>query len=184
MSDGCDGSMKGLRDRALLALTFAAALRRSEVVALTVADLVEVPDGYRIKIRRSKGDQEGLGQEVAVPRGSKLRPVEAVQAWLQASGITEGPVFRQVNRGGRVGTEALTAKVVALTLKAHVERAGLDPSIYSGHSLRSGFLTSAAEANANLFKMLAVSRHKSVETLKGYIRSADAFKDHAGASFL
>ena len=96
----CPDTMIGKRDRALLCLGFAGAFRRSELCALQVADLTEVPDGLRILIRRSKGDQEGQGQEVAIPRGYKLRPVEAVQTWLAAAEISAGPVFRAVARGG------------------------------------------------------------------------------------
>ena len=87
----CQDTMIGKRDRALLCLGFAGAFRRSELCALQVADLTEVPDGLRILIRRSKGDQEGQGQEVAIPRGYKLRPVEAVQTWLVAAEISTGP---------------------------------------------------------------------------------------------
>ena len=87
----CPDNMIGKRDRALLCLGFAGAFRRSELCALEVADLTEVPDGLRILIRRSKGDQEGQGQEVAIPRGYKLRPVEAVQTWLAAAEISSGP---------------------------------------------------------------------------------------------
>ena len=72
------------------------------------ADLVEVPDGLRVVIRRSKTDQTGEGQEVAIPRGYKLRPVEAVQTWLAAAESSSGPVFRSVARGGRIGIAALT----------------------------------------------------------------------------
>ena len=103
----CPDSMIGKRDRGLLCLGFAGAFRRSELCALEVGDLTEVPDGLRILIRRSKGDQEGQGQEVAIPRGYKLRPVEAVQTWLAAAEISTGRVFRAVSRGGRVSCEAL-----------------------------------------------------------------------------
>jgi site-specific recombinase XerD len=160
-------TLRGKRDRALLLLGFAAALRRSELVALTVADLVEVQGGLRVQIRRSKTDQEGQGHEVAVPAGGKLRVAEAVREWLDAAGISEGPVFRSVRKGGGVGGGALTHQAVVLTVKAYAERAGLDPAQFSGHSLRSGFLTSAAEAGAGIFKMMEVSRHKSVDTLRG-----------------
>ena len=85
----CPDSMIGKRDRALLCLGFAGAFRRSELCALEVSDLTEVPDGLRTLIRRSKGDLEGQGPEVAIPRGYKLRPVEAVQTWLAAAGITD-----------------------------------------------------------------------------------------------
>jgi len=100
LPDACPDTLIGKRDRALLALGFAGAFRRSELCALEVADLVEVPDGLRVVIRRSKTDQTGEGQEVAIPRGYKLRPVEAVQTWLAAAEISSGPVFRAVARGG------------------------------------------------------------------------------------
>jgi integrase len=103
----CPDNMIGKRDRALLALGFAGAFRRSELCALEVADLTEVPDGLRILIRRSKGDQEGQGPEVAIPRGYRLRPVEAVQTWLAAAEINSGPVFRAVALGGKDSNVAL-----------------------------------------------------------------------------
>ena len=180
----CDGSLKGKRDAALLALGFAGAFRRSELVALTVADLTEVPDGLRVTIRRSKGDQEGVGQAVAIPRGYRIRPVERVQAWLAAAGISEGPVFRQVAKGGRVGARGLTVGAAGGIVKRLAEQAGCDPRLFAAHSLRSGFLTSAAEAGASVFKMADQSRHRSLDTLRGYVRSADMFKEHAGAAFL
>jgi site-specific recombinase XerD len=183
MLDGCPDTLKGKRDRALLALGFAGAFRRSELVALQVEDLIEGPDGFRITIRRSKTDQEGQGQEIAVPRGSKLRPVAAVQDWLAAAGITEGTVFRSITKGGIVGA-ALSSDAVADVVKLHITRCGLDPALFSGHSLRAGFLTSGAEAGASVFKLMEVSRHKSVDTLQAHVRRADLFKDHAGAGFL
>ncbi len=180
----CPDNMIGRRDRALLCLGFAGAFRRSELCALEVADLTEVPDGLRILIRRSKGDQEGQGQEVAIPRGYKLRPVEAVQTWLAAAEISTGPVFRAVGRGGRVSCEALADDSAARIVKRYASRVGLDPASYAGHSLRSGFLTSAAESGASIWKLSEVSRHKSLDTLRGYVRRVDLFKEHAGAAFL
>lgn len=177
-------TLAGKRDRALLALGFAGAFRRSELVALTVADLIEVEGGFRVTIHHSKTDQEGQGQEIAIPTGGKLRPVEAVQTWLDAACITDGPVFRSVAKGGRVLPEALTGRSVANIVKAYAERAGLDAATFSGHSLRAGFLTTAAEHDASVFKMMEVSRHKRVDTLRGYVRRADLFRDHAGAGFL
>jgi site-specific recombinase XerD len=177
-------TLAGKRDRALLLLGFAGAFRRSELVALTVADLIEVEGGLRVTIRHSKTDQESAGQEIAIPAGGKLRTVEAVRAWLNAGGITEGPVFRPIAKGGRLLAGALTAQSVALVIKAHAKRVGLDPAEYAGHSLRAGFLTTAAEHGANVFKMMEVSRHRSVDTLRGYVRRADLFRDHAGAGFL
>ncbi len=103
---------------------FAGAFRRSELCALEVADLTEVPDGLRVLIRRSKGDQEGQGAEVAIPRGYRLRPVEAVQAWLAAAAIENGPVFRSVGKGGRVSCEALEPDSAARIVKGYAERGG------------------------------------------------------------
>jgi site-specific recombinase XerD len=180
----CPDTLAGKRNRALIALGFAGAFRRSELVALEVADLTETPDGLRVIVRRSKGDQTGQGQEVAILRGRRLRPVEAVQTWLAAARITEGPIFRQVNKSRRVLPRALTAESVATVVKEAAERAGLDPARFAGHSLRRGFLTSAAKAGASIFKMMDVSRHKSVETLRRYVKDADAFTDHAGENFL
>jgi hypothetical protein len=111
----------------------------SELCALEVADLTEVPDGLRILIRRSKGDQEGQGQEVAIPRGYKLRPVEAVQTWLAAASISSGPVFRAVGRGGRVSCEALADDSAARIVKRNAKRVGLDPAAYSATACAAGF---------------------------------------------
>jgi integrase len=152
--------------------------------ALEVADLTEVPDGLRVLIRRSKADQEGQGQEVAIPRGYRLRPVEAVQAWLAAAEISSGPVFRAVAQGGKVSDVPLADDSAARIVKRYARRVGLDPAAYAGHSLRSRFLTSAAESGASIWKLSEVSRHKSLDTLRGYVRRADLFKEHAGAAFL
>jgi site-specific recombinase XerD len=184
MLRGIPETLTGKRDRALLLLGFAGAFRRSELVGLQVADLTDAEDGIRVLIRHSKTDQEGQGQEIAIPHGHSLRPVAAVRAWLTAAGITDGPIFRPILKGGRVCPEALSDRSVATIIKAHAERAGLDPAEYAGHSLRAGYLTSAAEAGANVFKMMEVSRHKSIDTLRGYVRRSDLFRDHSGASFL
>jgi integrase len=121
---------------------------------------------------------------VAVCRGSIACPVAAVKDWLTAAGITEGPVFRRVGKGGGPLSDRLSPQSVALIVKAYATRLGLDAGAFSGHSLRSGFLTSAAARGASLFKMMDVSRHRSVDTLRGYVRDADAFRDHAGAGLL
>ena len=176
-------TLTGRRDGALLALGFAGAFRRSELIALEVADLVFEAEGLRVHIRHSKTDQEGRGQEIAIPRGTKLRPVSAVQDWLKAAKIKDGPVFRSINRHGRIGA-ALSAQSVALIVKRYAEIAGLDPRDFAGHSLRAGFLTSAAEAGADVLRMMEVSRHKRVETVQGYVRRANGFKGHAGERFL
>ena len=178
------GQLSWLRDRALLLLGFVGALRRSELVALDCNDVEEVAEGLRIKIRRSKSDQEGQGAVVAIPRGTLACPVAALAAWLDAASITSGPLFRPVARSGRLREGRLTDRSVAKIIKRHAAHAGLDPAHYSGHSLRSGFLTSAAARGASLFRMADQSRHKSLEVLRGYVRTADLFKDHPGNGLL
>jgi site-specific recombinase XerD len=177
-------SLAGLRDRALLLLGFAEAFRRSELVALDVADIAETDAGLRVTIRHSKTDQEGQGITIAIARGDVACPVKALRAWLDAAGIEAGPLFRPINKAGRVAEKRLTDRSVANVVKAYAERAGFDASTFSGHSLRSGFLTSAAAKGASIFKMMDVSRHRSVETLRGYVRDAEMFKDHAGTGLL
>jgi site-specific recombinase XerD len=180
----CPDTLRGLRDRALLLLGFAGAFRRSELVALEVEDLEETPEGLRVRVRRSKTDQDGAGQFVPVLNGSRLRVVEALKAWREAAGITSGPLFRPLAKGGRVLAQPLSTKSVADIVKAYAEQAGFDASAFAGHSLRAGFLTSAAESGASIFSMMAVSRHRSLETVRGYVRTAELFKNHAGAAFL
>ncbi len=164
---------------------FSGAFRRSELVALEVADLEFTDDGIRVNIRRSKTDQEGTGATIAIIRGSGLSdPVRAVKAWLEAAGITEGAVFRPVRKGGRVRNQRLAAKSVCDLAKVYARRLGMDPATIGAHSLRSGFLTSAARRGASIFKMKDVSRHKSMDVLSAYVRDADLFTDHAGAGLL
>ncbi len=173
------------RDRALIALGMAAALRRSELVALRMEDMQRVAEGLRIRIARSKTDQEGAGQVVAVPNGKRLRPVALVDAWLQAAGIVDGFVFRRfVSKADHLSDEPMDDAGVALVVKRRAMAAGLTAAEFSGHSLRSGFLTAAARAGASIWKMQEVSRHKSVQVLSGYVRSAELFDDHAGTDFL
>lgn len=179
-----DGTLATLRDRALLLLGFAGAFRRSELVALDLADIEEVAEGLRVTIRRGKTDQEGAGAVVAIVRGEVACPVTALLEWLRTANITEGPVFRSVRRGDHVQVARLTDRSVANIIKSHAERAGLDPTEFSGHSLRAGFLTSAAKRGASLFKMMATSRHRSTASLVGYVRDQELFVDHAGSGLL
>ena len=199
MALGTGAGLKGTRDRALLLvafgdsvaaelqgallLGFAGAFRRSEFVALDCSDIEETESGLRVTIRRGKTDQEGEGAVIAIVRGSIACPVAALAAWRHAAGITTGPLFRSIRKGGKVGAR-LSAQSVADIVKAHAENVGLDPALFAGHSLRAGFLTSAAKRGASIFKMMDQSRHKSVDTLRGYVRDAEIFKDHAGAGLL
>jgi integrase len=182
MANTGDGLI-ALRDRALLLLGFAGAFRRSELVALDCADIEETEAGIKVTIRRSKTDQEGEGATIAIVRGMVACPIAALHAWLGAAGVTAGPVFRSIRKGGQVGAR-LTDRSVAKIVKDHAARVGLDPTLFAGHSLRAGFLTSAATRGASIFKMMDVSRHRSVETVRGYVRDAEIFKNHAGAGLL
>ena len=184
MALAAPAGLKGLRDRALLLRGFSGAFRRSELVALNVDDLKEKDDGFRITIRHSKTDQEGQGQVIAVIRGGACCPVKAVKAWLVASGISEDPIFRPVGKRGRLRDSRLTAKSVCNLVKVYAGGLGLNAADFGAHSLRAGFLTSAARRGASIFKMCDVSRHKSMDVLQAYVRDADLCRDHAGAGLL
>jgi site-specific recombinase XerD len=184
MVEKVGADIKGLRDRALLLLGFAGAFPRSELVALDVADLKSCNGGLRVTICKSKTDQEGQGATIAIVPGSTACPINAVGIWIETAGILNGPLFRPVTRTGQVSGRRLSARAVADLVKTYARRAGLNAADFSGHSLRSGFLTSAAARGASIFKMMDVSRHKSIDTLRGYVRDAEMFRDHAGNGLL
>jgi integrase len=121
---------------------------------------------------------------IAIARGSVACPVDAVRTWIKAAAIIEGPLFRPVTRTGKISARRLSARAVAELVKTYARRAGLKAADFSGHSLRSGFLSSAAARGASIFKMMDVSRHKSVDTLRGYVRDAEMFRCHAGNGLL
>jgi len=159
---------RGLRDRALLLLAFAGAFRRSELVALNLEDLEFCEHGLRVTIQKSKTDQEGDGATIAIARGSFACPVNAVRDWVETARLTHGPIFRPVSKKGRILNRRLSDRAVTELVKAYARRAGLKAGDFSAHSLRAGFLISAARRGASLFRMMDVSRHKSVDTLRGY----------------
>jgi len=171
----------GARDRALLLLGFAGGFRRSELVALDVEDVHEEPQGLRIRIRRSKTDQEGEGRDLGVPWGARLEtcPVRAYRAWRAAGGISTGALFRPVDRHDVVGGSRLTDRAVARVIQRAARRAGLDPHRYAGHSLRAGLATAAAAAGAPERTIMAQTGHRSVTTLRGYIRRGTLFEENA-----
>lgn len=175
---------RSVRDRAILALGMAAALRRSELVALELRDVDWVNEGMRLTVRVSKTDQDGVGQVIAVPSGRTLRPVERLKAWLAIRGSQPGPLFVQIDPQGRMTSEAMSDRSIARLIKKYAALAGLDPTTVAGQSLRAGFLTEASRSGATIAKMQEVSRHKKVEVLLGYVRSVELFDDHAGADFL
>ena len=186
----CPDSPIGHRDAAIIALGFAGALRRSEICRLD-ADDVEFLDAGEdhvdrmwLRIRQSKTDQAGKGQRVAILNGRVIRPVERLQLWLESSGISSGPLFQTMKRGGRLRGRSMHHSDIPRIVKHYAAVIGLDPKDVAGHSLRAGFVTSAAVHHARLDKIMAVTRHTNPATVLRYIRDADAFADHAGQHFL
>ena len=173
----------GIRDRALLLVGFAGAFRRSELVSLEVADIAFTDDGLVITLRRSKTDQEGESRKVGIPHGSKPAtcPVRNLRAWLETAGISEGPVFRSVDRHGKLGVVALSGRAVALIVKRAARLAGLDAEVFAGHSLRAGLATSAAAAGASERSIMEQTGHRSVQMVRRYIRDGSLFRDNAAA---
>jgi integrase len=166
-------------------LGFAAALRRSELVALDVEDLAfDLRRGLLVTIRSSKTDQEQAGAQVAVPYAraghEHLCPVRALQAYLQAAAIHRGAVFRRLRRGDTLTTQRLTGQSVALIVKRRAAAAGIrekELATLSGHSLRAGYATAAAAAGVEERKIANVTRHRNLPVLRSYIRAATAFDD-------
>jgi site-specific recombinase XerD len=161
--------LRGIRDRAILLLGFAAAVRRSELVDLDVNDVAWRRDGMSLTIRRSKGDQTGLGQVVDVLYGRREStcPVRSLKRWLEASKITAGPLFRPVERQ-LAGEDRLSAKMVAYVVKRAAIRAGIDPTLLAAHSLRSGHVTQALANGADPLKAQKQLRHRRLDTTTGY----------------
>lgn len=173
-------SLGDVRDRALLLIGFAGALRRSELVALDVEDISEDDEGLLLVLHRSKADQEAEGAIRGVPYGSRPAtcPVRAWRAWREASGITEGAAFRSVNRHGRLGTTRLSDRAVANMIKRRAQHAGVTGD-FAGHSLRAGFAT---EAYAQGTPELAIMRHgrwRSASVMRGYVEEGGVWNDNA-----
>ena len=176
--------LHGARDRALLLVGFAGALRRSELVGIDVGDVRDTEDGLILSIRRSKVDQEGQGRLVGIPYGSRPEtcPVRAVRRWLERADIVDGPLFRPVDRHGNVGEARLSDRAVALRIQALAKRAGLDELHFAGHSLRAGLVTAAAAAGVAENDIARTTGHRSVATLRRYIRPTTVFERNAASA--
>lgn len=169
--------MRAARDRALLLIGFAGAFRRSELVAVQYEDITVVDEGIEILLRRSKTDQEGVGRTVFIPRAKGARcPVAAIAQWTALSGMDSGYVFRRVTRHDTVGSRPLTGQSVALILKAAYRRGGGTASLVAGHSLRAGYVTTAAMAGLQPFQIQQQTGHRSMATLARYIRPVERRK--------
>ena len=179
-------SLRGLRDRALILLGFAGALRRSELVALDINHLTINRKSLSVIITNSKTDQEGHGQVIAIPRipGSRYCPVKAVSDWLAGAEIRQGPVFRRFYRSDGFSKSRLTGQSVSLIVKELAAKAGLASGKYAAHSLRSGFLASAAHNRVSILYIADQSRHRSLDFILESMRAQHRFEDHSPLSSL
>ncbi len=182
VSEMCGESRAGIRDRALIVFGFASGMRRAELVALELEHVRRVRDGFEVLITRSKRDQEATGRVIGVPYGSTPAtcPVRCLNAWLELAGVERGALFRSINRAGCVG-ERLSGQSVALIIKAAVLRAGFDANDFAGHSLRAGFVTSAARAGKSERAIMDHTGHKSTLSVRRYIRRGTLFADNPAA---
>lgn len=173
--------IKKLRDRSIILIGFSGGFRRNEIVSLDYDDLDFVPEGLKISLRRSKTDQFGEGFTKALPYfdTSQYCPVISLKNFLDLSKINSGPVFRRFVKGSKLSENRLTDQTVALLIKEYLNLAGIDSKNYSGHSLRSGFATSAAESGVEERSIMAMTGHKSSEMVRRYIKEANLFKNNA-----
>tara|TARA_A100000164_G_scaffold259007_1_gene230982 strand:+ start:450 stop:1406 length:957 start_codon:yes stop_codon:yes gene_type:complete len=170
-----------LRDRSIILIGFSGGFRRNEIVSLNYDDLEFVSEGLKITLRKSKTDQFGEGTLKGLPYfdNPNYCPVISLQKWLNISKIKSGPVFRRFSKGSKLSEKRLTDQTVALLIKKYLELAGMDSRNFSGHSLRSGFATSAAESGAEERSIMAMTGHKSTEMVRRYIKEANLFKNNA-----
>ena len=173
--------IKKFRDRSIILIGFSGGFRRSEIVGLDYDDLEFVKEGLKINIKRSKTDQFGEGSIKGLPffDNSEYCPVVSIQNWIEISKISSGPLFRRFSKGSNLTEKRLTDQTVALLIKNYLNLAGIDSRNYSGHSLRSGFATTAAEAGVEERSIMAMTGHKSSEMVRRYIKDANLFKNNA-----
>ena len=173
--------IKKLRNKALLLIGFAGGFRRNELISLNLEDLEFVFEGLKINIKRSKTDQFGEGFTKGIPYFENYLycPVKNLRKWLNVSKIKKGPVFVRFSKGSKISNIRLTDQSVALIIKEYLTKAGIDSKNYSGHSLRSGFATSAAEGGAEERSIMAMTGHKSTEMVRRYIKEANLFNNNA-----
>ena len=173
--------IKKLRDKTLILIGFSGGFRRNEIVALDYEDLEFVYEGVKITVKRSKTDQFGQGSIKALPYfdNSVYCPVTTLKRWINISKISKGPIFRRFSKGSKLTNYRLTDQTIALIIKNYLNIAGIDSKNYSGHSLRSGFATSAAESGAEERSIMTMTGHKSTEMVRRYIKEANLFKNNA-----
>lgn len=176
--------IRGVRDRAILLVGFAGGFRRSELSALTLDDVQFHPQGVELLVRRSKTDQAGRGQIKVIAYGDNPStcPVRALEDWLELAALSEGPLFRPIDRHENIRARALTAHSIARLVKESARLAGLDERRFSGHSLRAGFVTSATLGGAPEAAVMDQTGHRSVEMVRRYTRRLDAWKKPASGN--
>jgi len=173
--------IKIYRDRTIILIGFSGGFRRNEIVSLDFDDLDFVEEGLKINIKRSKTDQFGVGSAKGLPyfENSKYCPVVSIKKWIEISKINSGALFRRFTKGSNLSEKRLTDQTVALLIKEYLGLAGIDSTNYSGHSLRSGFVTSAAEAGVEERSIMAMTGHKTTEMVRRYIKDVNIFKNNA-----
>jgi len=173
--------IKKIRDRTIILVGFSGGFRRNEIVSLNYEDLDFVTEGLKINIRRSKTDQFGEGTIKALPysNNSQYCPVVSLKKWLDITNINFGSLFRGFSKGLKLKDNRLTDQTVALLIKKYLTLAGINSKNYSGHSLRSGFATSAAESGAEERSIMAMTGHKTTQMVRRYIKEANLFKNNA-----
>ena len=173
--------IKKIRDRTIILIGFSGGFRRNEIVSLDYDDLDFVPEGLKIRLKRSKTDQYGEGTLKGLPyfNNSQYCPVLSIKKWIKISNINSGPLFRRFSKGSKLTENRLTDQTVALLLKNYLNLVGIDSKNYSGHSLRSGFATSAAESGADERNIMSMTGHKTPEMVRRYIKEANLFKNNA-----
>mgnify|MGYP001261724592 CR=1 FL=1 len=173
--------IKKLRNKALLLLGFSGGFRRNELVSLDYEDIEFVFEGIKIRLKKSKTDQFGKGFTKGIPHfeNSIYCPVSNLKKWISISKIKKGPLFTRFSKGSKITSVRLSNQSVALIIKDYLLKAGIDNQNYSGHSLRSGFATSAAESGAEERSIMAITGHKSTEMVRRYIKEANLFKNNA-----
>jgi len=176
-----DDEIKKIRDRSIILIGFSGGFRRNEIVSLDYDDLDFVPEGLKITLKRSKTDQFGEGTLKGLPyfESSQYCPVLSLKKWIKISNINSGPLFRRFSKGSKLTDNRLTDQTVALLIKKYLNLVGIDSKNYSGHSLRSGFATSAAESGVEERSIMAMTGHKSTEMVRRYIKEANLFKNNA-----
>jgi len=172
--------IKKSRDRSIILIGFSGGFRRNEIVSLDYQDLDFVSEGLKINLKKSKTDQFGEGSVKALPyfNNTQYCPVISLKKWINISNINSGPLFRRFSKSFNLSNNRLTDQTVALLIKKYLTLAGINSKNYSGHSLRSGFATSAADAGAEERSIMAMTGHKSPEMVRRYIKEANLFKNN------